>query len=335
MKIKLKNFASPTYLQEIEALHAWFLSDQSEFVISSSGTTGPAQDMHFKREAIFASAQMSVDFFGLNSQSRILLSLPLNKIGGMMLAIRAFLADAEIVAVDPVRNPLAQIPTDLKIDFVSMVPNQFVASKEYWSQVKTFLIGGGPLSNAVLSLVDEIKPTCEIWHSYASTETLSHVALKSLYPNREEAYQAMEGVSFGVNEEQCLQISASALALDKLQTKDIVELIDAQHFIWKGRKDNVILSGGLKLYPEEIENQLKLEVPGFLWGQEDIELGQRMVWVMAESDYQASIPNTIKSQLQGPNRPKAILLVPKLEFTATDKIKREASLQKGFSLIAL
>jgi len=335
LKIKIKNFASSAYLQEIEALHAWFLSDEPEFVISSSGTTGPAQDMRFKREAILASAYLSVDFFALNNQSRILLSLPLNKIGGMMLAIRAFLADAEIVAVDPVRNPLAQIPAELQIDFVSMVPNQFVASLEHWSQVKTFLIGGGPLSNAALRLLDDIKPSCAIWHSYASTETLSHVALKPLYPKRAEAYLAMEGVSFGVNEEQCLHITAKALGLDRLQTKDVVDLIDAQHFIWKGRKDNVILSGGLKLYPEEIESQLHLEAPGFLWGQEDLELGQRMVWVMEESDFNDSVSSAIKSQVQGPNRPKAILLVPKLEFTATDKIKREASLQKGFKSIAL
>ena len=38
-----------------------------------------------------------------------------------------------------------------------------------------------------------------------------------------------------------------------LETKDVVQLIDTNRFIWKGRKDNVINSGGVKLYPEEIE----------------------------------------------------------------------------------
>ncbi|WP_421753156.1 AMP-binding protein [Croceimicrobium sp.] len=335
MKINIKNFASESYLQQIEALYAWFLSDQVEYELSSSGTTGPAQVMSFSREALLASAQMSVDFFELNAQTRILLALPLDKVGGMMLALRAFLAGAEIVAVDPVRSPLEQIPEDLSIDFVSMVPNQFVASQAYWSQVKTFLIGGGPLSAAALDRIEESNPDCQVWHSYASTETLSHVALRQVFPKKEKSYQAMEGISFGVNAQHCLQITAQKLGLDKLQTKDVVDLISPTQFIWKGRQDNVVLSGGLKLYPEELENQLQLSVPGFLWGQEDLELGQRMVWVMAEADYHEGIGTEIKSQLQGSQRPKAILLVPQLEFTATDKIKREASLQKGFRSIAL
>ncbi len=334
MKIKSKKFASDSYLSQLNDLWNWYQSDRSELEVYSSGTTGAPRSIVLDREAIMASAQMSVNFFGLNASSIIGLSLPLDKIGGIMLAFRAFLVNATILPISPQLKPLESI-TDESLDFISMVPNQLMASKNDWYKARQILIGGGPLSTELESMINDSAEGTVFWHSYASTETLSHVAIRSLGPGKTNQYKALEGVRFTRSKDSCLVISAPSLNLKNLETKDIVDLIDDQSFIWRGRKDNVVLSGGLKLYPEEIERELSLPFPFFLASRADADLGQKLVLVIRERDYDQSLIQSLKNQLSGPKKPKSILLTKEFKWTETNKIRREESLKNVIREIKL
>lgn len=304
-------------------------------VVHTSGTTGKPKRIELSRQAILNSAQLSVDYFKLKEQSKILLCLPLDKIGGIMLALRAFVANAEILPVDPKKNPFDGLEEHLSFDFASMVPNQLANCEGSWSKVKTILIGGGPLSAELQSKLTNASKDFAVYQSYASTETISHVALRSLHPNLDPFYHALTGVSFATNPEQCLIVNAPALNLKHLQTNDVVNLVDKTSFQWLGRKDNVVLSGGLKLYPEVLEGKLDLPFNFLLMGMEDPELGERLVLLMSKDNFSEHLPVSIREQLKGAERPKTIVLVPKLLFTETGKIKRSESWAQEKEIIPL
>lgn len=335
MKISSKKYCSSAYFEQLQSLYDWYCSDQQGLEVFTSGTTGKPQAILLSREAIIHSVELSIQFFELNSNTRILLCLPLDKVGGMMLAFRAFHCGAEICPVDPKNNPLEDLPADWHFDFASLVPKQFMAIQQDWHRIKQILLGGGPVSKELLHALKTYTSDTKVFHSYASTETLSHVALRELYPQARVAYTALPGIHFSVNGESCLQIQAPDLGISDLQTKDLVDLHSPTHFTWRGRKDHVVLSGGLKLYPEEIEAALIWPAPFFLSSLPDPDLGEKMVLVMEDSDFKEELIPHLRKQLNGPKRPKAIVLVKELQYTSTQKIKREASLAQPYDLISL
>ncbi len=333
MKISSKKYCSAAYFSQVQELWSWYQSDLPYLEVQTSGTTGRPKKIQIPRSALLHSAQLSIDFFKLNTNSQILLCLPLDKIGGIMLAIRAFRADAEITPVEPQSNPFAALGGTAPFDFVSLVPNQLAATEAHWSQLKTILVGGGPINEALQNRLVNSGLDTQVYHSYASTETISHVALKRIYPNGESYYRALAGVRFRVNADNCLVIDAPDLEVHQLETKDVVQLENESTFTWRGRFDNVVLSGGLKLYPEEIEKKISWPFPFYLSGMEDEKLGEQLVLVMLQSDYNEDLHDLLKAQLSGKERPKQFVLLRKIQRTANGKIKRNESLAESRTII--
>ena len=94
--------------------------------------------------------------------------------------------------------------------------------------------------------------------TYGMTETCSHVALRGL---GEEHFTAMPGVSFSLDNRDCLRITAPGYSFTVLQTNDIARLVNDSGFIWRERFDNVINTGGIKIFPEETERKLRGKLP--------------------------------------------------------------------------
>ena len=78
--------------------------------------------------------------------------------------------------------------------------------------------------------------------------------------------------------------------IEKLVTTDCVDLMSPTEFVWKGRSDYVINSGGIKLHPELIEKALSavISVPFFVFGQPDKQLGQSLSIV-----FEGQMPNKV------------------------------------------
>ena len=67
----------------------------------------------------------------------------------------------------------------------------------------------------------------------------------------------------------------------------MVELVDERHFVWKGRLDYVINSGGIKFSPEELEDLVfrEMEVPFYISSLPDKRLGERIVMVVEDMEW--------------------------------------------------
>ena len=98
----------------------------------------------------------------------------------------------------------------------------------------------------------------------------------------------MDGIHLEVDKEGCLVVDAPFITDKPIHTNDIVHLHDAENFTYLGRRDNVINSGGVKIFPEVVERKLadQIELPFFVYGIPDKVLGEKLVLVVEGEESQ-------------------------------------------------
>ena len=113
----------------------------------------------------------------------------------------------------------------------------------------------------------------------------------------------------------------------------MVDLISPQAFKWRGRFDNVINSGGVKLFPELIEQKLSaiIEVPFFITSISNEKLGEKLVLILETETVFDNLQKKLHSlQNLGPFEiPKEIFTIPKFERTESGKVQRQKTLKKA------
>ena len=296
----------------------WF-DDRSYLEINTSGSTGTPKIIQVEKQAMVNSALATGDFFGLEPGKKILHCLPTNYVAGKMMFVRAFILGLEMEFVAPSSNPLEGI--DETFDFCGMVPLQAKNSLKDLHKIKKLIIGGVKVHK---SLEQElVKLPIEIYETYGMTETITHIAAKKI---GEEAFTVLANVTVSVDERQCLVIDAKNISEEKIVTNDIVKIISDTQFIWVGRYDNVINSGGIKLIPEQIEEKLSTLIPRryFVFGESDATLGEKLVLYIEGEPIK--IDESVFDVLDKYERPKEIKFIPSFKQTATGKIIRSESL---------
>ena len=147
-------------------------------------------------------------------------------------------------------------------------------------------------------------------------------------------FTVLPAISISTDDRSCLIIDAPQITRKPLITNDVVDLLSDKTFFWKGRHDNVINSGGIKLYPEEIEAKLAPIIAHrfFVTSLPDPALGEKLV-LMVESEFSETalfnLEREIKSNLKlGKYEiPKKIYFVEKFEETSNGKIHRSNTLK--------
>jgi O-succinylbenzoic acid--CoA ligase len=295
----------------------WF-DDKSYIDMFTSGTTGEPKTIRVEKNAMVQSALSTGDFFGLQPGDRVLHCLPTNYVAGKMMFVRSFILGLDMDFVAPSSNPLEN--NDEKYDFAAMVPLQAKNSIKKLINIKKVIIGGVKVHK---SLEQElVKLPIEIYETYGMTETITHIAAKKIGV---EAFTTLPNVTVSVNENQCLEILAKNIGNEKIVTNDVVKLISDTQFVWLGRFDNVINSGGIKIMPEQVESKLSTLIPRryFINGESDDTLGEKVV-LYVEGDA-IKIENSVFDALDKYEKPKEIVFIPKFKETATGKIMREES----------
>lgn len=102
--------------------------------------------------------------------------------------------------------------------------------------------------------------------------------------------------------------------------------IDEDGYVWlDGRRVDLIISGGVNVYPLEVEQVLH-EVPGLVdiavFGTPDPEWGQRVCAAVVGDVSEESLRPYARTHLAPAKRPKDYLFVPDLPRTATGKVRR-------------
>lgn len=308
-------------------------NDCPTVTVRTSGSTGVPKEMAVEKARMAASAKVTCDFLGLKEGDRALLCLPVDYIAGKMMVVRSKVRGLDLVSVEPSGHPLAGVSGDERFDLCAMVPMQVCNSLQSPEEaaklknIKHLIIGGGAIDG---SLAEKLRSfPNNVWSTYGMTETLSHIALRRLNgDNASEWYTPFNGVSVWTNADGCLVIDAPKVCAEVLTTNDIAETEKDDsgrvvRFRIKGRKDNVICSGGVKIQIEEAERMLKdkLSLPFLITKKKDRILGEKVV-LLTEDDNLEGVEEKCKSVMPKYWLPRLYIHVDTVPQTETGKPAR-------------
>ena len=166
------------------------------------------------------------------------------------------------------------------------------------------------------------------------TETISHIALRKINSKgKSDIYTCLEHVTIDVNTKNQLIINSKKLNVQDLITNDIVEIIDAKRFKWKGRLDNVINSGGIKYYPESIEKKLQDTLHGYNYIIDKTQhpvLGEQIILII-ENKQNTKIKKSAFKNFDTHEIPKKIFKLDTFIYTNNNKVNRLKTTAKAIS----
>ncbi|MEW7293037.1 AMP-binding protein [Aquimarina sp. 2304DJ70-9] len=322
------------YEQEAGSFLLDWLSDKDHIVVQTSGSTGKPKKIKVFKQHMINSAKATGKFFKVEEETTALLCLSANYIAGKMMLVRAMVLGWKIDLVPPRTNPLDTVYK--QYDFCAMVPLQLDNSINRLHLIKKMIVGGGAVSEHLKELIQGVKT--KVFETYGMTETVSHIAARRINPKKKDKkdarfFKALPNITLNIDDRNCLLIKAPQLHSETIVTNDVVDLKTYKKFLWKGRFDNVINSGGVKLYPEEIETKLQLLIGHrfFISSIPDVTLGDRLVLII-ERDYDKIAYLTIQEAIHSLEIlskfeiPKEIYFLPQFVETDNGKVQRAMTL---------
>ena len=308
--------------------------DGSEYVeCHTSGSTGEPKEIRLSKGFMRSSARRTNEFFGIEAESRLHTCLDFKYIASMMMTVRADEAGCRLTSEEPSSKPLCVIADDERIDLLSMVPAQMewvLDSDRIWSGVRNILLGGSAIPSLMRRRI--LLSSYTVWESYGMTETASHIAIRKVTED-DAPFKALDGISVSVNEEGCLAITMPDGY--RLTTTDIAEMAGENEFRILGRADHAVISGGVKIHPEELERRLGpfIAFDYCISSVPDKKWGEKLVLAVEKSNTgadEALLSEAVGVRLRqyrkilelGVKSPKDVVVVAALPRTAKGKVDR-------------
>ncbi len=291
----------------------------------TSGSTGKPTKIYLPKKEMRASALRTCEFFNITASSHLHSCISPDYIGGKMMLIRSIVSGARFSYETPSNRPLENIPNDF-IDLVSVVPSQMIHildHPEIMKSVGHYLIGGAAIHQKIRDKI--IEKGISAFESYGMTETSSHIALREVKEG-EEWFHTLPGITVFPYADNRLGIRIEGWK--EFLTNDIAEINSGKFFKILGRADNVINTGGKKVFPENIEQRLSpyLDFPFFISSRQDEKWGESIVLAISPSGdndlQEEKIFEICRATLLPWEVPKEIKRISKLELTGNGKIKR-------------
>lgn len=302
-----------------------WLDNKDYVLVSTSGTTGLPKTIKIGKNHMVNSAIMTGDYFNIQPGDTALHCLPSRYISGKMMLVRAMILGLELDMVAPTLHPAYD--EEKHYAFSAMIPLQLKNSLHRLQNIKTLIVGGAAVSKALIEKLHNLKTN--VYETFGMTETISHFAVKKLNHNSSEAtvFETLPHVKISKNENDCLVVDAPKLSETTVVTNDLVNMISEHQFEIIGRYDNMINSGGVKVFPELIELKLQdlIESRFFIASENDSDLGQKVIMVL-EGDT-VEFDKEVFSQLDKHEVPKMIYTIPKFLVTETGKLQRKKILE--------
>jgi O-succinylbenzoic acid--CoA ligase len=278
-------------------------------LMHTSGTTGVPQPVQLTRANIEANAAAVLSVI---TPGRWLCPLPLSHIGGLMVLLRSWHARTTAV-IGPADTP--------DVTVASLVPTQLdrLIHQPPPPTLHTVMLGGAPADPTLLTRAREagwpVRP------SYGLTQACSTVTLADA-GDTQTSGRPLPGLELTLAEDGEIIVAGPSIAGGTHATGDLGELRDGA-LIVRGRKVDVIVSGGENVMPQEVEAAL-LAHPAVreagVFGRPDPQWGEAVTaYVVGDVD-----PDELREfvQLARFKVPKHIEVVRSLPRNAAGKLLR-------------
>ena len=168
------------------------------------------------------------------------------------------------------------------------------------------------------------------------SETLSHIAIKNLKKENAD-FEILKGIKITQDEKKCLVIEVDFLP-EKIHTHDIIILKSNTSFEFVARAQDIINSGGIKIFPSILEEKISFLFPNtrfcFL-GISDPILGEKLVLVTENQEIDSSLQQKIIAILEPHQRPKLFFSLHHFPITASGKIQKNKIIEQIIKLIVI
>jgi O-succinylbenzoic acid--CoA ligase len=255
---------------------------KESFLLTTSGSTGTPKVWILEQPLIQWSAGQTLKHFIQSESLHQLIALPLSKVGGFMQWARAKTWKSTFDVVIPSSNPLKDYKGTAAIGSFTPMQLEHILedpySKNKLFQFHTILLGGSSISAQLESRLIHEYPSVNWIHTFGMTETYSHFAGRKL---GQTLYQIVDETEIDQNE-MGLMIKNPCTKDLWIQTHDLVDMHSPNQFLWIGRNDFTINSGGIKIQLETVEKEIEYQTHWhqedfFCWWEEDDILGQKLV----------------------------------------------------------
>ena len=246
-------------------------------LLSTSGSSNAPKIAVLPFEKLLKSSKSVVEALKIDENDCLLLSLPMHHVGGIGSLLRAFVSGAKVAFEES--NPL--------ITLLSLVPTQLYRAWPIHKNLRAILLGGAPIT--------EIPNELPIYATYGLTEMGSSVLLKK-QPTKINGYWhlgfPLKHAKIKLSEENEILVQGSSLFEGYLEngkvtkqegwfsTKDLAHFDLNEGYAIVGRKDNLFISGGENIQPEEIERHILNHpdiIDAIVIPKKDPEFGMRPV----------------------------------------------------------
>ena len=335
-----------------------FGKNNTALLMYSSGSTGNPKCVELTFENLYSATVAFNAYINCVSKDIWLASLPFYHIGGFSIITRALINGNKVVIPKSFSvKDLLKSFNETKPSYFSVVPTVmqriFDSKIKPWANLKTVFIGGGPVPEKLIDFGIEKKwPITKV---YGSTETsamvtaiginelkdkpfsvgkpLHNVSIeiinenKNIVQNREIGEVVIESESVA---KQYLNYNGNSKIVDKKFYSNDLGYIDEEGFLFiKGRKDDMIISGGENINLTEIEEYIKtidIVKDCTTLKIEDITWGESYILIVSVSNNKNSFKEIIANKLKGNfakyKHPKDIFVIDKIPRNELGKVMK-------------
>ena len=334
-------------------------------LVYTSGTTGPAKGAVITHGNLCANARMLVDAWRFTAADRLLLALPLFHVHGLGNGVHCWLLSGcrtrllerfdHASAAATLRDFRPTVFFGVPTMYVRLLEVEPAAAREIGGAFRLCVSGSAPLPAQVLEDF-EARFGHRILERYGMTETL--MTLGNPYDGERRAGTVglpFPGVSIRIVDEQGQAVgddesgellvqsptvcagywnrpdaTAAAFADGWFRTGDIAERAPDGYITLRGRRSDVVISGGFNIYPREIEELLAehasvAEVA--VAGVPDAVRGEVPVaYVVLRGDAPENADALIaycRDQLASFKVPRRVVFLERLPRTALGKVQKQ------------
>ena len=334
-------------------------------MLHTSGTTSNPKRVMLTHKSIISNIESNIKSLNLNSNDKVLISLPMffGYCNTAQFLTHLYLGASQVI-MNSIFLPkqFFEIVQAEKITNFTAVPTMLLMLLEYryaenydYSSLRLICFGGGKMPINKLKDLIEKYPKIGFVQTYGQTEcsprvtallpndsikkigsvgkTIPNVKIKIVNENNKECapYQIGEIIVSGPNLMKGYyknnKATAQTINGKWLHTGDLGHIDDEGYLYISGRIKSIIISGGINIYPEEIE-QIIYQVDGvkdaIVYGVEDNRLGEVICAdIVAEQSVSENIIREhCRKLLASYKIPKYIKFVSQIKKTYNGKNKR-------------
>jgi long-chain acyl-CoA synthetase len=325
----------------------------------TSGTTGrpkPVDSGRLTRQEAEALLVEERDLWGFAEADVNLVLSPLHHSAPLRFAMGTMLAGGRLVVPGPF-DPAAITEAIERERPTSMfcVPTHLQRLFAHWGRVgapdlSSFRLvahAGAPCPPAVKRRLMELFPEGSTWEFYGATEGQFTACRSEEWLERPGTVgRARPGRSLSLEDDGTIWCTVpdharftyfgdpdktAAAWRDSPEGRaftvgDVGRIDDEDYLYLDGRRTDLIITGGVNVYPLEVENALR-ELPGVedvaVFGVPDDDWGHRVCAAVVGSADEAELAAYARERLSPPKRPKTWTFLDDLPRTSTGKVRRD------------